>query len=351
MFMVAAQTFRGSSGGIARLCDLMARTALEEGYATSLLSVADEGGRFQGSSLWRGCGGSRLRFLRLCLQGGLSGRRIFYDQLGTARAQLLPSGLTKPSGVWLHGIEVWTQFRKERLRAACRMAYILANTRFTQERAIERNKIFENSKVCWLATSEDDRPLDPAHLSGPPVVLILGRFDEASQAYKGHRQLIEVWPIVCDAVPGARLIMVGTGPSLEWHRSLAKASKASGQIDILGFVPDNALHAIWRRAVVFAMPSQGEGFGLAYIEAMRWGVPVIASTHDAGSEINVHGQTGLNVNLYRKDELSYSIIELLRNRDLAQRMGAAGSHRWREHFRYSSFRARFEEHLRRFHQL
>jgi phosphatidylinositol alpha-1,6-mannosyltransferase len=116
----------------------------------------------------------------------------------------------------------------------------------------------------------------------------------------------------------------------------------------VGFVPDQALPAYWANSVVFAMPSRGEGFGLTYIEAMRWGLPVIASVHDAGQEINIHGETGLNVDLASPSALHDAVIELLLNRDLAARMGAAGQERWRQHFCYSAFRARFSKELHRF---
>jgi len=132
---------------------------------------------------------------------------------------------------------------------------------------------------------------------------------------------------------------------------LAAASEAAGYIDVLGFVEESALPELWRRAVVFAMPSRGEGFGLAYIEAMRWGVPVVASIHDAGSEVNVHNETGLNIDLARPSQLKDALIELLRDRDLAWRLGQAGQRRWRKHFCYSVFRERFSGELRRFLEL
>ncbi len=99
--------------------------------------------------------------------------------------------------------------------------------------------------------------------------------------------------------------------------------------------------AVWSEATVFAMPSRGEGFGLVYIEAMRYGVPVIASIHDAASEINLEGTTGYNVSLDMPDELSERLIFLLKNRDGAAALGLNGQLRWAEHFCYSAFRARF----------
>jgi phosphatidylinositol alpha-1,6-mannosyltransferase len=95
------------------------------------------------------------------------------------------------------------------------------------------------------------------------------------------------------------------------------------------------------------MPSRGEGFGLTYIEAMRWGIPVIASVHDAGQEVNVHGETGLNVSLDSPTALRDALVELLRDRNLARSMGANGQRRWREHFCYSAFRKRFAPELER----
>lgn len=348
---VAAQTFLGLRGGIARVSQLTARVALEAGYPTSLLSVQNEAGSFQGSRNWRGCGGSRVRFVAGCWKAGLAGDRIFYDQLGSARAHIHPRSLARSCGVWVHGIEVWEQLRADRLRAAHRMSFMLANSHFTRERAIDYHKVFESARVCWLGTSEDELPEAPAPLDGPPTVFILGRLDAVDMAYKGHKELIEIWPSVVAGAPGARLVIVGTGPSLDWHRGLAASSPCAALIDVVGLEPESALAERWRKAIVFAMPSRGEGFGLTYIEAMRWGVPVIASTHDAGSEVNVHGETGLNVNLARSHELRDALVELLRDRDLARRMGLAGQRRWREHFCYSAFSARFAEQLRWFANL
>lgn len=336
---IACQSFEGSKGGIARVCELTARVAIEAGYLPALLSVENEGGAFQRSDDWHGHGGNRASFVWSCLRSGLKGHRIFYDQLGTARAQLLPRRISQPCGAWIHGIEVWHELRPDRLDAAKRMNHMVTNSHFTRARATSFDPTFAAARVCWLGTAEDEPPDSLAPLDGPPVVTMIGRLDNA--AYKGHRELIEVWPAVVDAVPTAELMIIGAGPSLEMHRSLAAASAAAEFIKVVGFELDASLPERWRRTVVFAMPSRGEGFGLAYIEAMRWGVPVIASVHDAGQEVNLNEVTGFNVNLDRKSELRDVVIALLRDRDMAARMGAAGHGRWRQNFCYSAFRNRF----------
>ena len=98
---------------------------------------------------------------------------------------------------------------------------------------------------------------------------------------------------------------------------------------------------VWDEASIFAMPSRGEGFGLVYIEAMRRGVPVIASVHDAAPEVNLEGVTGYNVDLGKSNQLPDRVIHLLKNPDQAAILGGNGRRRWQEHFCYSAFKRRF----------
>ena len=89
---------------------------------------------------------------------------------------------------------------------------------------------------------------------------MIGRLDNA--AYKGHRELIETWPGVIDAVPGAELMIIGAGPSLAAHRIWPRQARLRNLSRSSDSSPILALTARWRRTVVFAMPSRGEGFGV-----------------------------------------------------------------------------------------
>src|SRR5256885_6444386 len=95
--------------------------------------------------------------------------------------------------------------------------------------------------------------------------------------YKGHVEMIDAWPAVNSAVADARLVIAGSGPGLEEIRRRAAQSPAASAIEVRGFVPEEQMTGVWADASVLALPSRGEGFGLVYIEAMRHGIPVIAS--------------------------------------------------------------------------
>lgn len=81
---------------------------------------------------------------------------------------------------------------------------------------------------------------------------------------------------------------------------------------------------------------------------MRHGVPVIASVHDAGAEVNADGENGYNVDLERPTDLADKLIALLRDDVLCAALGKRGQERWRTHFSYSAFRTRLAPLLRDF---
>jgi phosphatidylinositol alpha-1,6-mannosyltransferase len=282
------------------------------------------------------CHGSRVRFVWHTWKAVRDHTHFLYTFIGMARAHNRLPWAWRPFAALLHGIEVWERGGPHRARWARRADLLLSNTAHTRERANRAHGGLAHAKVCWLATEEDE-PAARRPRHRPPTALIVGRIDEREN-YKGHDELLTAWPRVARQVPGARLLVVGEGSGLPQLR--ARAAGVAG-VEFRGFVPEGRMQEVWDEADVFAMPSRGEGFGLVYAEAMRQGLPVIASTHDAGGEINLDGVTGFNVDLGRPAELGDRVIELLSDAALRRRQGEAGRQRWAEYFRYSAFRERF----------
>jgi phosphatidylinositol alpha-1,6-mannosyltransferase len=171
---------------------------------------------------------------------------------------------------------------------------------------------------------------------------------EGGESYKGHDHLIRAWPAITAAVPHARLLIAGAGSDYQRIHQMAEDSPAAQSIEMLGYIAEDALPALWRRAHIFAMPSTCEGFGLVYAEAMRQGLPVVASIHDAGAEVNAHNETGFNVDLNNPTDLRDRLLSLLTNPALLRKFAGAADERWRVLFRASAFRDRFQPQIMQF---
>lgn len=346
--LLATESLDPGNGGICRVARLMAKVISEEVGAGRVsgdaIALSDSYTTDEFAFGVRTAAKSRLKYFIEIQKASLSHTHLLFDFEGMARARGRIYPFRRPWMTWIHGIEVWEGAEPKRRRTARQADFLLSNTAYTRDRAQRVHGGFSHARVCWLATESDDVPPPVGPGDGPPTLLILGRMDR----YKGHEQLIQGWARVVSAVPEAQLLIVGRGPNLELFKSMAGQSAAASAIEVAGFVPEEQMPAIWSRATAFAMPSRGEGFGLVYIEAMQHGLPVIASVHDAAPEVNLDRMTGFNVDMDKPYELTDRVIELLKDRDQAARMGAAGQQRWKDHFCYSAFRQRFRPLLNEF---
>lgn len=336
---IAVGTLADQGGGITRVGRMTVRALTDLGEEPGVIGLLDKAPLAFAGRRVTACGGSRLAFAAGVARAALTSEAIIYDSVGLSRAHPPLLG-TRCAGItWVHGVEVWEALSPKYARAIGRMGLVIANSRYTLARHERLHGKLPRARVCELATEHDDGPRQLADFSGPPTVLIVGRID-ATEGFKGHTELLAAWPEVSAAVPGARLVIAGGGSGLEDIRRRAAGCGTQGSIEVAGFVPDDRLPDLYGSAHVFAMPSRQEGFGIAYVEAMRYGLPVVASLQDAGQEVNVDGVTGFNVDLDRRGQLARRLIELLSSPDTARRFGTVGARRWHEHYRYSHFKAR-----------
>ncbi len=346
--LVASESFSLERGGAARVGRLLARVVADLGLDAQLLALGDREPIQDFGLPSLTAAGSRNAFAFRCWSGAIARSHFIYNHVGIARAHCVLPMLRRPYAVWMLGYDVWTgRMHGDYGRKIEDADLLLSISDFTRRRAAELEPSAERAKVCWLATEEDDVPATSGKFDRPPTVLILSRID-ASEMRKGHVELIDCWPRVMAAIPDARLLIAGGGNGLDILRAQARASSAASNIEFTDFLTQSQMEALWSQAHVFAMPSRQEGFGLVYIEAMRYGVPVIASVHDAGQEVNHHGVTGYNVDLERDGDLEHHIVTLLGNRALSRQFGQNGRDCWREHFCFSAFRRRIQPILAEF---
>ena len=143
----------------------------------------------------------------------------------------------------------------------------------------------------------------------PAEVLYAGRLS----AEKGVLELL-------DAAKGLNLVVAGDGP-LRDRIPFAR-----------GFVPHDELQQLYARAAVIACPSRREGFGVACLEAMAHGRPVVATRVGGLLDLVVDGETGIVVPPRDPAALRSALERLLADPDLRHKLGSAGRDRARTHF-------------------
>ena len=161
---------------------------------------------------------------------------------------------------------------------------------------------------------------------GDPFVLFVGRL----RHYKGLDVLLEAMPRV-----DARLVVVGDGPMGEALRQQAAALGLGERVHFAGAVSDEELLDHLAAAGVGILPSSdaAEAFGLALVEFMAAGLPVVSTELGTGTSfVNQHGVTGLVARAGESGALAEALGQLLADRAGRERMGRAGRERVRRNF-------------------
>jgi glycosyltransferase involved in cell wall biosynthesis len=154
-----------------------------------------------------------------------------------------------------------------------------------------------------------DVPPEVGEEASPPEVLYAGRLSPE----KGVEELVE-------ATRGLNLVVAGDGPL----RSRVPQAR--------GFVPHEELQQLYARAAVVACPSRREGFGVACLEAMAHGRPVVATGVGGLRDLVVDGESGLVVPTRDPVALRAALDRLLGDPGLRRRLGSGGRERAQEHF-------------------
>jgi glycosyltransferase involved in cell wall biosynthesis len=231
-----------------------------------------------------------------------------------------------------HGIEVWRPFTRLEILALRGADRIWCVSEFT------RRELLRYCKIPLTTTVVLPNALDPyleiARLSPatPELEILTVSRLNPSDSYKGIDHLIEALPLIRREIPATRLRVVGRGDDLPRLHEIAKKLRQTTAIDFLGYVNDEELKRELGACRVFALPSQKEGFGLVFLEAMTHGKPCIGSQEGGIPEV-ITPETGILVNYGHVPGLAAACIDALRRTWDAEAIRARANE-----FSYSRFR-------------
>ncbi len=152
-----------------------------------------------------------------------------------------------------------------------------------------------------------------------PYVLFLGTV----QPRKNLQRLIRAFRQVVDAGLPHRLVIAGRmGWLVEPIRAAVAACGLTERVHFAGYVADDDLPTLYTGADAFALPSLYEGFGMPALEALSYGVPVVASNTTSLPEIV--GDAGLLVNPQDEAAIGAALVRILTDGALRARLAVAG---------------------------
>jgi colanic acid/amylovoran biosynthesis glycosyltransferase len=183
-------------------------------------------------------------------------------------------------------------------------------------------------RVIHMGVSLPGRCKPP--LASSPVVLCPARLVEV----KGHRFLLQAWRLLRDRGVEAELRLAGQGELQPHLLELTRDLGLTGCVTFLGAVPHHELLKMYEQGsiscVALASVDLGNGFHegipVALIEAMSYGVPVVATKTGGTAELVLPG-TGMLVPARDPEALADALQTMLQHAPLAQRIGERGRQR------------------------
>jgi L-malate glycosyltransferase len=155
-------------------------------------------------------------------------------------------------------------------------------------------------------------------------VIQVGIVKALSDKY-GIGTLIKAFKRVHEKHPNTELVIVGGGPQLDDYKILAEELGIRNKVKFTGRIPNNEVPKFINQMDIFTVPSRDqESFGVAAVEAMACGVPVVV-THVGGlPEVVVEGETGFIVPKEKPDKLAAAICKLIENKEERLKIGRNG---------------------------
>jgi len=219
-----------------------------------------------------------------------------------------------------HGVDAWNIQRPALKTALHHADRILAVSGYTRDRLIKEQHL-DPAKIAILPNTFDSDRFQiapkPKHLleryqltANQPVILTVARLD-MTERNKGYDQILLALPEIRRHLPNIRYIIVGKGSDRPRIEQLIDQLDLQDLVILAGFVPDEELSAYYHLCDVFAMPSQNEGFGIVYLEALACGKPTLGGNRDGAIDALCGGELGVLVNPEDVSAIAQTLIAIL----------------------------------------
>lgn len=317
------------------------REALDDnGHSWRMVSFHDVSGAVPGKIY---CCGSNLfsfvfQVLKLCRRDTV----IVWNHIsiGLVARYISPILVNRRNILLVYGTEVWHQdLAPKKKKALNFFDEIWAISNFTKRRLIENHgqpegkfRIFP----CCISTENVDLGPNP-YVSSNFNILTLMRLDIEPKLQAVY-DVLNVLPALLEEGIPAHFTVVGEGNGAEEVRTRVVEMGLTECVTFTGFVEDP--NPYLQHCDVFSMVSSVEGFGIVYLEAMRFGKCCIAAKDCGSVDVVLDGVTGFTVSANDASALKAVFVKLAFDESLRRTLGEEGRSQLLKNYTFESFKVK-----------
>lgn len=328
-----------ATGGIEKVCRVAGKALYEMSLhgeaSSSIYSMHDKdedaaGNKYFPLEIFHGFAGKKLHFIFSAIKQGRKSNTVILSHINLILVGWLIKKISPSTRLimFAHGIEVWELLskRKKWMLGCCDQIFAVSN--FTSEKMQEMHQVpkvkchvLNNCLDPFLAESlkgtlNKQLRQKYGYKEDDIILFTLARLS-SSEKYKGYDKVLQSMVSLKKTVPGIHYLLAGSYDEKE-KRSLEillEELNISERVKMAGFVKENDLVEYFSMADIYIMPSMKEGFGIVFIEAMHYGLPVIAGNKDGSVDALCNGKLGLLVNPSDVQAITDAVSKIIKERN------------------------------------
>lgn len=328
----------GATGGIEKVCRIAAKAlyemTLEDRMKVKLMSMHDKQeqgneNRYFPTESFLAFNKRKLLFIAQAVKEGRKSNLVILSHINLLLVGWLIKKISPRTKIILfaHGIEVWRELSPYRKMMIASCDKIFSVSRYTAEVVSKipgvgtgKSAILNNCLDPYLP--QKNRGIQNHQLrkqygfaENDLVMFTLTRLS-SRERYKGYDKVLEAMVNLKAQFPYLKYLVAGSydAKEKEFLDHLIAKLGLTGTVRFAGFIPDDSLIDHFAMADLYVMPSVKEGFGIVFIEAMYYGLPVIAGNRDGSVDALKNGELGLLVDPLDINAIGNAITKVLRDK-------------------------------------
>ena len=187
---------------------------------------------------------------------------------------------------------------------------------------------------CCISIKEEKQTSNPFKSQQVNVVTIL-RLDE-SKKLTAIYNIVESIPFLIDQGVAIHFTVIGTGNAADKVSQFVKDREMEKHVTFTGYVDDTQPYL--QHCDIFTLISDGEGFGIVYLEAMQFEKCCLSAKNCGSQDVVLNEETGLSVSVDNISEIEAALLKLSNNKKLREEYGINGRKHLLNNFTFEVFK-------------